>query len=239
MIHLDESHPWLLRRSLSPISQIPRRLGDLPPEMKVKQLEDERSRMVSAFVCSLSTILDLNEIETGVHATRLAEWAVRVAQQLGMDEREARDIEIASLLHDIGKVGVPQSILNKPGELTPEEYEAVKKHPDYGWAILRLLPGFERVSLFVLHHHERIDGQGYPAGLCGEEIPLGARIVAIVDAFDVMTSDRAYRSSLPLDEAIRRLREARGTQFDARIVDLFLQIARTHQPEVSRILGPA
>jgi HD-GYP domain-containing protein (c-di-GMP phosphodiesterase class II) len=233
VIQLDKQLPWLLHTTA------PRAFGEVAPELRVKQLESELSRMTSALVCSLTTILDLTELHTGVHGTRLAEWAVRVAQQLGLDDRELRDVEIASLLHDIGKVGVPQEILQKPGRLTPEEYEEVKKHPDYGWAILRLLPGFEQVSLFVLHHHERIDGTGYPGGLRGEEIPLGARIVAIVDAFDVMMSGRSYRDPLPPEEAFRRLNAARGTQFDACIVDLFVQIALAHLPEVSRITGPA
>lgn len=233
MIHLEQRLPWLPRTAAAP-----RPASGVAPALRVKQLESELSQMSSALVCSLTTILDLTELHTGVHGTRLAEWAMRVAQQLGCGERELRDIEIASLLHDIGKVGVPQQVLQKPGKLTPEEYEVVKKHPDYGWAILRLLPGFERVSLFVLHHHERMDGQGYPAGLAGEEIPLGARIVAIVDAFDVMMSGRSYRDALPLDEAFRRLREASGTQFDPRIVDLFVQIAQKHLPEISRIATP-
>jgi HD-GYP domain-containing protein (c-di-GMP phosphodiesterase class II) len=234
VIQLDQQLPWLLQTATAPRSG-----SEVAPALRVKQLESELSRMASAFVCSLTTILDLTELHTGVHGTRLAEWAMRVAQQLGCSERELHDIEIASLLHDVGKVGVPQHILQKPGKLTPEEYEQVKKHPDYGWAILRLLPGFERVSLFVLHHHERMDGKGYPAGLAGEEIPLVARIVAIVDAFDVMMSGRSYRNALPIDEAFRRLRQAAGTQFDARIVDLFIQLAQEHLPEISRIATPA
>lgn len=232
MIQLDKPLPWLLP------TLTPRAGGEVQPELRIKQLESDLSRMSSALVCSLVTMLDLSELHTGVHGTRLAEWAVRVAQLLGLDERELRDVEIASLLHDIGKVGVSQQILLKPGKLTPEEYEEVKKHPDYGWAILRLLPGFERVSLFVLHHHERIDGNGYPGGLKGDEIPLGARIVAVVDAFDVMMSGRSYRDPLPMEEAFRRLNAARGTQFDSRIVDLFLRIAAAHLPEISRITSP-
>jgi HD-GYP domain-containing protein (c-di-GMP phosphodiesterase class II) len=233
VIQLDKPLPWLLP------TVAPRATGEVRPELRIKQLESELSRMSSALVCSLITMLDLSELHTGVHGTRLAEWAVRVAQMAGLDERELRDVEIASLLHDIGKVGVPQQILQKPGKLTPEEYDEVKKHPDYGWAILRLLPGFERVSLFVLHHHERIDGDGYPGGLKGDEIPLGARIVAVVDAFDVMMSGRSYRDPLPIEEAFRRLKAARGTQFDSQIVDLFLQIAAAHLPEISRITSPA
>ena len=195
-----------------------------PSSIQRKRLEAERNDAKAAIVCSFGMLLDLKDLGTGTHATRLAEWAVLVARELGVPSAELRDIEIASLLHDIGKIGVPDAVLNKPGSLTDSERSQVERHPEYGWAILRLLPGFERVNLLVLHHHERIDGSGYPAGLRGEEIPLGARIVSVVDAFDAMTSDRPYRRVLPLEEALRRLTAERGTQFDSRIVDLFCEI---------------
>src|SRR3989442_4996910 len=120
-------------------------------------------------------MLDVKDLSTGVHSTRLAEWALRVAEQLGVSEQQFHDIEVAAILHDIGKVGVPDAILNKPGRLTPEEREVINKHSEYGWAIMRLIPGFQRASLFVLHHHERMDGKGYPAGLAGGETPPRAR----------------------------------------------------------------
>ncbi len=183
-------------------------------------------------MCALNMLLDLKDMRTGLHATRLAEWAVRVGENLGIDEIELRDIEAASLLHDIGKIGLPDSILLKPGRLTPEEYAITKKHPEYGWAILRSVPGFERASLLVLHHHERYDGKGYPAGLVGEEIPLGSRIVAIVDAFDAMLSSRAYRDALPVEEAVGRLVADTGKQFDPKIAPLFIELARSHMPEL-------
>ena len=193
--------------------------------LRAKRLESRLSRFSAATVYSLTTLLDLRDLSTGTHGTRLAEWAVQVGELAGLDGDELHDLEVACLLHDIGKVGLPDAILDKPGRLTDEEFDQIKKHPDYGWAILRLLPGFERISLLVLHHHERIDGAGYPAGLKGEEIPLGARIVAVVDAFDAMVSDRPYREGLPVAEAMRRLRADSGSQFDAEIVDLFLSVA--------------
>ena len=183
-------------------------------------------------MCALNMLLDLKDMRTGLHATRLAEWAVRVGENLGIDELELRDIEAASLLHDIGKIGLPDSILLKPGRLTPEEYAITKKHPEYGWAIMRSVPGFERASLLVLHHHERYDGKGYPAGLVGEEIPLGSRIVAIVDAFDAMLSSRAYRDALPVEEAVGRLVADTGKQFDPKIAPFFIELARSHMPEL-------
>ena len=194
-------------------------------EHELKRLKSKLSHFSAATVYSLTTLLDLRDLSTGTHGTRLAEWAVQVGELAGLDGDELHDLEIACLLHDIGKVGLPDAILDKPGRLTDQEFEQIKKHPDFGWAILRLLPGFERISLLVLHHHERIDGTGYPAGLKGEEIPLAARIVAVVDAFDAMVSDRPYRKGLSAAEAIRRLRADSDSQFDAEIVDLFLEVA--------------
>ena len=160
---------------------------------------------------------------------------MRVGEQLDLSPSELRDIENASLLHDIGKIGVAEEILQKPGRLTQEEYEIVKKHPEYGWAILRKIPSLRDASLLVLHHHERMDGRGYPAGLDGNQIPLGARIVAVVDAFDAMLSSRSYRDGLGVAESLRRLDESAGTQFDKRIVRLFAELARTEFDDVSNL----
>jgi HD-GYP domain-containing protein (c-di-GMP phosphodiesterase class II) len=147
---------------------------------------------------------------------------VRVARDLGVDPACLHDIEAAALLHDIGKIGVPDDILSGPNRLTDDQWKLMKKHPEYGWAIIRLFPNLQRAALYVLHHHERFDGGGYPAGLEGDEIPIGARIVAVIDAFDAMVSNRSYRAGLPLEEAIRRLVESRGTQFDPAVVDCFI-----------------
>jgi HD-GYP domain-containing protein (c-di-GMP phosphodiesterase class II) len=201
-------------------------------------LEEQLAQTRNAVVCGLSQLLDLRDLKTGVHSTRLAEWSVRIADQMGMNEDYQRDVETAALLHDIGKVGIPDSVLNKPGRLTEDELKTMQKHPEFGWSILRLLPGFERVSLFVLHHHERVDGKGYPAGLQGPQIPLGSRIIFAMDAFDAMVSSRVYRKGLPLEEALRRLRDATGTQFDKEIVHHFTAIVKAQLPEVSRITEP-
>ncbi len=162
-----------------------------------------------------------------MHSTRLAEWAVRIGRDLGLDDDCLRDLEAAAILHDIGKIGVPDAILRKPSKLTEEEYAVIKKHPEYGWAVLRAVPGFERVSLFVLHHHEAFDGKGYPAGLRGDEIPIGSRIVSVMDSFDAMVSSRPYRKGLPLEEAIRRLEADSGKQFDPIVTPKFIALART------------
>ncbi len=206
-------------------------------QLRVKELETNVRDLRNALVCSFNQLLDLRDLNTGVHSTRLAEWALRVARQLGVPESFLPDLEMGALLHDIGKVGVPDSILNKSGRLTEEEYARVKLHPEYGWTVLRNLPGFERTSLFVLHHHENFDGTGYPAGLKGSEIPIGARIVSVIDAFDAMVSSRPYRRGLPFEEAARRLREASGTQFDPSVVQTFLPFAQADMPHVFAAAG--
>ncbi len=211
------------------------RFGLHPLTLRAKSLEEQLKQSQTGVMLALNMMLDLKDLNTGLHATRLAEWAVRVAEQLRVGHDELRDIEIASLLHDIGKIGVPDALLQKPGKLSEDEIANVRKHPEYGWAILRNVPGFKRVSLLVLHHHERYDGSGYPAGLKAEEIPLGARIVAVVDAFDAMLSTRSYREGLPFAEAARRLRKSAGTQFDPSIVDPFLDLATKLAPDLSSI----
>lgn len=222
------------RRAQRDGSEVPSvRTRRLSQQLEIKRLEQQLAELENSAVCALSMLLDLKDLNTGLHATRLAEWAVRVGEQLDLSPSELRDIEKASLLHDIGKIGVSEDILQKPGRLTDEEYEVVKKHPEYGWAIIRKIPSLEATSLLVLHHHERIDGLGYPAGLSGDQIPLGARIVAVVDAFDAMLSSRSYRDGLGVAESLRRLGESAGTQFDARIVRLFTALALEAFEEVS------
>ncbi len=196
-----------------------------PEALRLKELEEQLANLHNSLICSMNQLLDLKDLGTGVHSTRLAEWAIRVAQEMGIEESGLHDIEVAALLHDIGKIGVPDSILNKPGRLDEDEYALMKKHPEYGWAVLRILPGLELASLYILHHHERFDGKGYPGGLQGTEIPIGARIVCVIDAFDAMVSSRPYRRGLPLEEAIRRLNESSGTQFDPLVVRAFIPLA--------------
>ena len=197
----------------------------VPENLRVKELQGELLAARTSVICALNQLLDLKDLNTGVHSTRLAEWSVRIGRELGLDEAELRDLEVAAILHDIGKIGTPDHILKKPSRLTDEEREVIKKHPEYGWAVLRVVPGFERVSLFVLHHHEAVDGTGYPAGLRGDEIPIGSRIVAVMDAFDAMISSRPYRRGLSLEEAVRRLQAGSGTQFDPVITPRFIAMA--------------
>jgi HD-GYP domain-containing protein (c-di-GMP phosphodiesterase class II) len=199
----------------------------------IQGLEEQILRLRDSAVFALSEMLDLKDIDTGLHSTRLAEWAVRIGELMNIHTRDLKDLETGAILHDIGKNGVPESILNKPGPLDPEERKRVEKHSEYGWAILKSIPGLEKSSLLVLHHHERIDGKGYPAGLMASDIPLGSRVIAVIDSFDAMVSDRAYRKGLPIEEALRRLTSDSGTQFDADIVSIFRQIAENDFFEVN------
>jgi HD-GYP domain-containing protein (c-di-GMP phosphodiesterase class II) len=205
--------------------------------LHVKQLEAQTSALRSSVICAFNQLLDLKDLNTGVHSTRLAEWGMRVGQELGLEEAELQNLEVAALLHDIGKVGIPDSILRKPERLDPEEYALMKKHSEYGWAVLRMLPGFERAALDILHHHESFDGKGYPAGLTGAEIPVVSRIVCVIDAFDAMVSSRPYRKGLPYQEAVRRLTEASGTQFDPVVVQSFLSFAESEMSPVFAAAG--
>lgn len=208
-----------------------------PDLLRIKQLEEQASALRNSVICAFNQLLDLKDLNTGVHSTRLAEWGMRVGQELGLEESELQNLEVAALLHDIGKVGIPDAILRKPGRLDPEEYALMKKHPEYGWAVLRMLPGFERAALDILHHHESFDGKGYPAGLKDTEIPVVSRIVCVIDAFDAMVSSRPYRKGLPYDEAVRRLNEASGTQFDPVVVQSFLSFAKAEMSPVFAAAG--
>src|ERR1700723_2418162 len=198
----------------------------------VKQMEEQIAALRSSLICAFNQLLDLKDLNTGVHRRLLAEWALDVAGELGLDQSYLGDIEVAALLHDIGKIGIADAILNKPAKLTAEEYDLMKKHPEYGWAVLRQVPGMERASLIILHHHESYDGKGYPGGLKGEEIPIGSRIVSVIDAFDAMVSSRPYRAGMPFEEAERRLLKATGTQFDPLVISSFLPHARSKMPAV-------
>ena len=204
---------------------------------RIKELEEQHLAFRNSLVCAFNQMLDLKDINTGVHSTRLAEWALRVARKMDMPEERLYQVEVAALLHDIGKIGVPDAILKKPGPLTPEERALINRHPEYSWSILRLFPGLEEASLYALHHHESVDGTGYPAGLKGNDIPMVSRIISVIDAFDAMVSNRCYRQGLPHSEAIARLLRSSGTQFDADILQAFIPIAEQEAPDVFAAAG--
>ena len=171
-------------------------------------------------ISSLSTMVEGRDDYTEGHCQRIAELSVAVGLRMGLDERGIRDLTYAGLLHDIGKVAIPDAILLKPGPLDEEERRTMQQHCTIGRRILQSLQPLRQVAQIVEQHHERFDGTGYPRGLHGEQILLSARIIAVVDAFDAMTSSRPYRRALPREEAARRLRAGRGTQFDPDVVEV-------------------
>ncbi len=205
--------------------------------LRIKELEEQHLAFRNSLVCAFNQMLDLKDINTGVHSTRLAEWALRVARKIDIPEERLYQVEVAALLHDIGKIGVPDAILKKAGPLTPEERALINRHPEYSWSILRLFPGLEEASLYALHHHESMDGTGYPAGLKGNDIPLVSRIICVIDAFDAMVSNRCYRRGLPHSEAIGRLLRSSGTQFDPGVLHAFIPIAESEASDVFAAAG--
>jgi HD-GYP domain-containing protein (c-di-GMP phosphodiesterase class II) len=206
-------------------------IGAPNPELHIRQLEHRVRDVTFSALCALVQLLDLKDLTTGVHSSRLVTFALTISKLVGLSSEETRQVEIAAVLHDIGKIGVPDEILKKPGRLTLDEQTIMRKHPEYGWSVLKNIPGCEHASLLILHHHEMWDGRGYPAGLKKDSIPVGARIVAITDAFDAMTTNRCYRAGLPVEEALSRLERFAGSQFDPVLVELFSQYIRSENLE--------
>jgi len=182
----------------------------------------EMQSMLEGTVRSLASALDAKDAYTHGHSSRVADLATELAHRLGLDHRSAEALQLAGILHDIGKIGIDDSVLKKPGKLTPEEFDQIKLHPVLGYEILKDIRPFRHILPAVRHHHEAWDGSGYPDGLAGEEIPRDAQILAVADAFDAMVSDRPYRKGMPLEKVRKIFEEGRGTQWAADVVDVLL-----------------
>lgn len=183
----------------------------------------------SAIVSSIMTTLYERSQETENHAIRLAEISKAIARRFDLNQSNLDDLELFAMLHDIGKVGIDDRILNKPGKLDDEEWTIMKKHPEIGYRIAMSTPDLERIAEYILSHHERWDGHGYPRGLKGEEIPLPARILAVADTYDAMTEDRVYRKGMSREIAIEEILRNRGTQFDPDVADLFVEALQEYE----------
>ena len=192
------------------------RHGDVDLSARRPEDADRRARLRAA--ASLAGAIDVRDAYTGSHSYAVGELAARIGDCLGLVAEEVELLRIAGLLHDLGKVAVPEHILSKAGPLTADEYEAIAVHPLIGYRMLTSLR-IEPVATWVLHHHERYDGNGYPDGLAGEEIPIGSRILLVADAYEAMTTDRLYRSTRSADDALAEVRRCAGTQFDPLVVD--------------------
>lgn len=204
---------------------------------KTREVEDLFERLKSSYrvtLEALATALDTRDSETLGHSLRVAACTVAVARRMGVVEPTLTDMYRGALLHDVGKIGVPDAILRKPGRLTPEEWHEMRKHPDLGYRMLEGIKFLEEARQIVLSHQERYDGTGYPRGLKGREIPLGARIFSVVDTLDAMTSDRPYRKAQPYEAARAEIEKYSGVQFDPEVVRVFLTIPAVEWTEIQR-----
>ncbi|MDD5680223.1 MAG: HD-GYP domain-containing protein [Candidatus Omnitrophica bacterium] len=191
-------------------------------ELRTTQEELKESNIAAMKALIMSE--EARDPYTSGHSRRVTEYAVAIARKIGMGEVPAKHIEYAGYLHDIGKIGISDAILNKEGRLSDEEWQVIRKHPNTALEILNPLKFLPEEKVIIKYHHERYDGNGYPDGLKGENIPMGARIMAVADSFDAMNSRRPYREALSKDKIISELKTARGTQLDPAIVDVFLDI---------------
>src|SRR5688500_8057120 len=205
-----------------------------------RRLERERehaqqmSELHLATIEALALAIDAKDQTAHNHIRRVQIYATALARALGMSEEEVQAVKTAALLHDIGKLAVPEHILAKPGPLTPEEFQKVRIHPQVGAEIIGHVRFPYPVAPLILSHHERWDGRGYPAGLKGEEIPLGARVLCLVDHFDALTSDRPYHNPMTVEAAVALLEQESGKALDPRVVETFLAILPTVRVEAQR-----
>lgn len=190
--------------------------------MNQRQFHEMQS-MLEGTVRSLASALDAKDAYTHGHSSRVADLAVQLAIRMGLDHRTADALQLAGILHDIGKIGIDDSVLKKPGRLTDEEFDQIKQHPVLGYEILKDIRPFRHILPAVRHHHESWDGGGYPDGLAGDDIPRDAQILAVADAFDAMISDRPYRRGMPLEKVREIFQKGRGQQWAADVVDVLLK----------------
>ncbi len=212
--HLKDSYQYHLEELVS------QRTTEL--DKALEEIENSYRMTLKALVQALET----RDSETHGHSERVVTFSLRLGHELGLDKDALRNLELGALLHDIGKIGVPDAILRKPAALTPEEWEKMRLHPQHGQKILRNIPFLEGATQLVAQHHEKWDGSGYPYGLRGEDIDIGARIFAVVDAFDAMVSDRVYRRGCSYQNALEELERCAGTQFDPLVVAAFKVIPK-------------
>ncbi len=246
----DDIAGWLV--AVNPVRSDENRAMDYPSAVEFNAFESNLMETAASFLSSqarnASLISELEELVTTVvrvlvatieakdpytrgHSERVAAYARAIGVEMGYSQEEASRVYFAGLLHDIGKIAIPDAILNKPDQLDMEEFEQIKSHPGMGWEIVKDIDNLSYVKAGILHHHERVDGKGYPDGLAGSDIPMLGRILAVADAFDAMTSDRSYRTGLTVDQVVEIMRHGAGTQWDAAIVDAMCQVL----PEICAI----
>ena len=202
------------------------------------ELKDTQEQLEKAFLESIQTLrytVEAKDPYTRGHSDRVSEYSVLIGQRLGLSDADIKTLQIGGLFHDIGKIGVPDSILLKEDKLSDDEYSQIKNHPSIGAHILSNASIFKNIIPIVLHHHEKYNGRGYPSQLAGEDIPYLARITAVADTYDAMTSRRPYRNALPKEVVIEEIEKNKGIQFDPKIVDVFLTILKDEYDKIKEI----
>lgn len=194
--------------------------------------QDHQTGSMTGQANSFLSLLRIRDPYTGLHSDRVQKLARQVCSIFGLDQAETQKIEIGAYLHDIGKMAIPDEILRKPGSLDADEWEIMKSHSALGAAALREMPDFREIAPIVLHHHERYDGSGYPSQLAGEQIPLGSRIISVLDALDALTTDRPYRKAQSIEVAGAELLLGKGAQFDPDVVDAVLEVIGYRAPVI-------
>ena len=197
--------------------------------LRMKHLNDLLDRS-DTVIAAMANAIEAKDQYTEGHNERVSNLAVLLAETAGLGPKQIEQVRMGGILHDIGKIGIPDKVLNKHGPLDEDEFEMIRSHPRQGEKILLPLRSLKEVGDIVLHHHERFDGRGYPEGLAGEEIPLHARIVAIADSFDAMTTDRPYRKALSFEKAVEELTLGAGSMWDPQLVVLFIDILNNLEP---------
>ena len=203
-----------------------------------EELTESNKKLENSYMESIEILrytVEAKDQYTRGHSERVSDYSVLIGEKLGLSESDIHTLKIGGLFHDIGKIGVPDAVLSKPGKLTDEEFEEIKKHPTIGAQILSNATIFDDIIPIVKYHHERYDGRGYPEGLSGENIPYMARIAAVADSFDAMSSRRVYRDSLPKEVVRDEIMKNLGTQFDPHIGSVFLDIIDNHYDEIEEI----
>ena len=200
--------------------------GQAAAAIENAHLYEKLEQSYLSMMVALSCVVEARDLYTDKHMKDIAEYSVDIANKMGLAEDEVENIRKAALLHDLGKISIPDNILMKPGKLTDEEVEIIKKHPENGAKIIEPVEPLRNAKDIIRHHQECYDGSGYPDGLKGEAIPLGARIIAVADSFGAMTTDRPYRKALTVEEAVKEIKRCSGTQFDPDIVKQFLALLK-------------
>jgi len=214
--------PEILTLRVSRCIELIKLQNELEKEVKRKTRENEQ--LFLGIVESLAAAIDAKDTYTNGHSVRVAEYSKEIAKRAGYDEDMQQRIYITGLLHDVGKIGVPDAIINKEGKLDDIEYSIIKSHPEKGSTILRNIKDMPELTIGARWHHERYDGKGYPEGLAGDKIPEEARIIAVADSYDAMTSNRSYRRGMPQEKVRAEIEKGKGTQFDPYFADIMLQM---------------